>query len=69
MEKFCKKYRLSPRESQILKLIIEGVDSDLEISKKTGAKVSTVRRQVHDILAKVGVGTKVKLFSKTIQEL
>ena len=31
LDKICKKYRLSPRESQILKLILDGVDSNKEI--------------------------------------
>ena len=68
LEKFCKKYRLSPRESQILKLIIDGVDSNAEIAKHNGSKIGTVRQQMHDIFAKVRVSSKVKLISKAYQE-
>ena len=68
LEKFCKKYRLSPRESQILKLIIDGVDSNAEIAKRLGVTLLSAKVYVHNLYAKVGVSSKVKLVVQAFQE-
>ena len=59
----CKKYRLTTREIDIVKLLIKGqpykiIGDNLNISAKTVAK------HISNIFSKVGVGNKVELINK-----
>jgi signal transduction histidine kinase/DNA-binding NarL/FixJ family response regulator len=59
----CKKYRLTSREVEIIKLLIKGIpykviSADLSISEKT------VGKHVSNIFSKVGVNNKIELISR-----
>ena len=59
----CKKYRITSREVEIIKLLIKGIpykviSSDLSISEKT------VSKHISNIFAKVGVNNKIELISR-----
>jgi signal transduction histidine kinase/DNA-binding NarL/FixJ family response regulator len=59
----CKKYHITSREVEIIKLLIKGIaykviSSDLSISEKT------VSKHVSNIFAKVGVNNKIELISR-----
>lgn len=59
----CKKYRISSREVEIIKLVMKGhpykiISDQLNISNKTVAK------HISNIFQKVGVNNKVELFNK-----
>jgi len=55
-----KKYRLSPRELEVIQLLFKGIDSNKEIAEKMGITVGTTKAYVHSILIKVGVESKLK---------
>lgn len=59
----CKRYKLSAREVEVIKLLVKGIpykiiSSDLSISEKT------VSKHVSNIFMKVGVNNKVELINK-----
>jgi DNA-binding NarL/FixJ family response regulator len=59
----CKKYHITSREVEIIKLLIKGIpykviSSDLSISEKT------VSKHISNIFAKVGVNNKIELISR-----
>src|SRR5688572_32287203 len=59
----CKRYNLSAREVEVIKLLVKGIpykiiSSDLSISEKT------VSKHVSNIFMKVGVNNKVELINK-----
>jgi DNA-binding NarL/FixJ family response regulator len=59
----CKKYHLTSREIEIIKLLIKGtaykiISADLSISEKT------VSKHVSNIFSKVGVNNKIELIGR-----
>jgi DNA-binding NarL/FixJ family response regulator len=56
-------FKLSPRESEIAKMIIEGYQFK-EIAAKLFISVHTVRNHSRSIYKKCGVQTKIELFYK-----
>jgi DNA-binding CsgD family transcriptional regulator len=52
-------YRLSPRETQIVELIVQGVESNAAIAARLGVTPSTAQRYVHDLYAKMRVNSKL----------
>jgi signal transduction histidine kinase/DNA-binding NarL/FixJ family response regulator len=59
----CKKYHLTSREVEIIKMLIKGtpykvISSDLSISEKT------VSKHISNIFSKVGVNNKIELISR-----
>ena len=59
LEKIKQQYRLSPRETQIVELILQGVDSNEKMTKILGLHIGTTRRYVHDVYAKIGISSKL----------
>jgi DNA-binding CsgD family transcriptional regulator len=51
---------LSPRESEIVALLIRGFRSR-EIGVALGTSVNTVRNQISRLMARLGVGTRAEL--------
>jgi DNA-binding CsgD family transcriptional regulator len=51
---------LSPRESEIVSLLIRGLRSR-EIGDALGTSVNTVRNQISRLMARLGVGTRAEL--------
>lgn len=59
-------YKLSPRESEVVSLIIEGLSTS-SIALKLGIKINTVSTIKKRIFLKVGVNTVVDLY-KLLQD-
>ncbi|TGL88236.1 DNA-binding response regulator [Leptospira congkakensis] len=57
---------LTPRERQILELIVEG-DSPYQIASLFGTTVGTVRQQIKTIYKKLQVNTRVQMLKKARQ--
>jgi DNA-binding CsgD family transcriptional regulator len=62
-------YRLSPRETQVLDLICQGVESNQDIADRLDISLGTSRGYVHDLFAKVGVSSKYVLIIKILDKL
>ena len=54
-------YKLSPRETQIVELILKGVDSNAEIAENLGLSTGTVKQYVHVLFARFHINSKTKL--------
>jgi DNA-binding CsgD family transcriptional regulator len=59
-EEFCKKYEVSPRESDIVREICNGL-SNKEISEKLFISLQTVKDHTHRIYQKTNVKSRVQL--------
>jgi DNA-binding CsgD family transcriptional regulator len=66
---FSKKYNLSPREQDVLQLMIERVVNAEDISQKLGISQNTVRIHVKNINGKVGARSKTEILSAFIDFL
>ncbi len=55
-------FSLSKRESEVLRLIVEG-RSNSDISERLGVSVSTVKKHVYSIFNKAGVYSRTQLLS------
>ena len=64
-----KQYRLSPRETQIVELILKGVDSNEKIASKIGISTGTVKQYTHVLFAKVQAVSKLDLAMKIIDSI
>ncbi len=62
VDKAVEKFRLTPREEEILRLILEGA-SNREIEKKLFISPSTVRNHVYNIYQKLGVKNRLELIN------
>ncbi len=63
---FAKQYNLSPREQDVLKLMLRRVVNAEEISKHLGISQNTVRIHVKNINTKIGVRSKSEILSTFI---
>jgi DNA-binding CsgD family transcriptional regulator len=61
-DEFCKKYFVSPRESDIVKEICNGL-SNKEISEKLFISLQTVKDHTHRIYVKINVRSRVQLIN------
>ncbi len=61
-EEFCRKYEVSPRESDIIREICNGL-SNKEISKKLFISLQTVKDHTHRIYIKTNVRSRVQLIN------
>jgi signal transduction histidine kinase/DNA-binding NarL/FixJ family response regulator len=59
----CKKYRLTSREVEIIKLVIKG-NPYKQMGEELGISDKTVTKHISNIFSKVGVGNKVELINK-----
>ena len=69
LEHIKNQYRLSPRETQIVELILQGVDSNAEIAQKLGLTIATIKQYVHVLLAKFHIKTKTNLVVKIFESI
>lgn len=69
LDQIKKQYRLSPRETQVVDLILKGVDSNVEMTKILGLHIGTTRRYVHDVYAKIGISSKLGVALKVINSI
>jgi DNA-binding NarL/FixJ family response regulator len=56
-------YRLTPREEEILRLVLEGVRNK-DIEKKLFISASTVRNHIYNIYQKLGVKSRLELIHR-----
>lgn len=61
-EEFCKKYEVSPRESDVVREICNGL-SNKEISEKLFISLQTVKDHTHRIYIKTNVRSRVQLMN------
>jgi len=61
-EEFCKKYEVSPRETDIVREICNGL-SNKEISEKLFISLQTVKDHTHRIYMKINVKSRVQLIT------
>ena len=66
-EEFCRKYEISPRESEIIIEICNGL-SNKEISEKLFISLQTVKDHTHRIYIKTNVKSRVQLINR-VREL
>ncbi|SMF34785.1 helix-turn-helix transcriptional regulator [Pseudobacteriovorax antillogorgiicola] len=67
---FAKKYSLSKRESEILKLLITGTDVSGEyISSEFGISPNTARIHIKNMNIKFGTRSKGQMLQKFIREM
>jgi DNA-binding NarL/FixJ family response regulator len=69
LEQIKKQYRLSPRETQIVELILQGVDSNSEIAKRLGLSTGTVKQYVHVLFARFHINSKTNLVIKIFESI
>lgn len=69
LEQIKIQYRLSPRETQIVELILKGVESNEDISTNLGVTVLSAKRYVHDLYAKIGISSKLGVALKIINSI
>jgi DNA-binding CsgD family transcriptional regulator len=62
LEGFLERYKLSPREQEILRLILSG-DSNKDIEKRLFISGSTVRNHIHNIYQKLEVRSRLELIN------
>jgi DNA-binding CsgD family transcriptional regulator len=68
MEDFCRKYDISPRETDIVREICNGL-SNKEISDKLFISLQTVKDHTHRIYIKANVRSRVQLITLVKEEL
>jgi len=54
-------YRLSPREVELLELVLEGIDTNAQLARRMGIATGTVKQYLHVLYAKFRVNSKVGL--------
>ena len=52
-------FRLSPREVELIALILDGVSTNAELAERTGLSLATVKVYVHQLLSKIGAPDKL----------
>jgi DNA-binding CsgD family transcriptional regulator len=67
-EEFCKKYDVTPRESDVIKEICNGL-SNKEISEKLFISLQTVKDHTHHIYIKTNVKSRVQLINLLKDEM
>jgi len=69
LEQIKNQYRLSPRETQIVELILKGVDSNAEIAKNLDLSTGTVKQYVHVLFARFHINSKTNLVLKIFESI
>lgn len=67
-EGFCKKHDISPRETDIIREICNGL-SNKEISEKLFISIQTVKDHTHRIYIKTNVRSRVQLINRVKEEI
>ena len=68
LEDFCRKYDISPRETDIVREICNGL-SNKEISDKLFISLQTVKDHTHRIYIKANVRSRVQLITLVKEEI
>ncbi len=67
IESFCEKYSISPREKEVMLLLIKGMQY-LKISEMLFISVSTLKKHVNSLYTKTGAGNKLELTHLLVRE-
>lgn len=62
-------FRLSPRETELALLLLEGVDTNADIARLLGLRLNSTKVYVHNLFAKLGVSSKLAAAIKLIHSL
>jgi DNA-binding NarL/FixJ family response regulator len=68
LEDFCRRYEISPRETDIVREICNGL-SNKEISEKLFISLQTVKDHTHRIYIKTNVKSRVRLINLAKESL
>ena len=68
LEEFCKRFEVSPRETDIVREICNGL-SNAEISDKLFISLQTVKDHTHRIYIKTNVKSRVQLMTLVKESL
>ena len=61
LEQVKRQYRLSPRETQIVDLILQGIESNENLAKNLGIELSTTKLYLHNLYGKMRTSTKLSV--------
>ena len=61
-DRFCSEYLLTPKETMILEMLLKGLTNQ-ELANSVGCQLSTVKSHLQSIFSKLGVNSKVEVFS------
>jgi two-component system, NarL family, response regulator len=53
-------FRLSPRETELLGLMLDGIGANSGLAERMGVTVGTVKGLVHSLLVKIGTSEKLE---------
>jgi DNA-binding CsgD family transcriptional regulator len=62
-------FRLSPRETELLGLILAGVNADKDLAERLGVTVGTAKQMLQRLFIKVGHSNKLALALAALREL
>lgn len=63
-----KRYRMSPRESQVAKLVCQGFNND-EIAKALKIRPGTVKTHIRNIYRRIRVKNKIEMLLKFVNDI
>ena len=63
------RYRLSPRETELMDLLFQGVDSNSEIADRLNITLGSAKVYVHNLYAKIGKNTKLAVVLEALHYL
>jgi DNA-binding NarL/FixJ family response regulator len=66
LEAIKQKYRLTNRETQILKLILQGIQSNAKIANKLGLSEGTIKQYNRVLYAKFQASSKLEIAIKVL---
>jgi DNA-binding CsgD family transcriptional regulator len=62
-------YGLSPRQTELVKLLCEGIDSNDLLAERMKISISAVKLYLHHLYIKIGVSSKLAAAMKLIDSL
>jgi len=69
LEQIKKQYRLSPRETQIVDLILQGVDSNEKLAENLGISLGAAKQYVHGVCVKFQMSSKLCIAVKVFDSI
>jgi len=62
-------FRLSPRETELLGLMLEGISPDKELARRLNVTVGTVKQMCQRLFLKVGYNSKLAVAMAALRQL
>jgi len=69
LEQIKKQFRLSPRETQIVELILQGVDSNEKLAENLGISLGVAKQYVHGVCVKFQISSKLGVAVKVFDSI